>query len=443
MAVSQPKLNVGAGATSQVAGRRPRTLCVVTSGHLASTPRMLKAADAFHEAGYKVRVVCAEHVEWSIAASRQTRTTREWACRVVDWHRGTGRGLYYRSALRQRLARLVTHSVGRSRASLGVLARAVCRVAPELVAAAAAEPADLVYGGTSGGLAVTALVARRLGVPYALDLEDFHSAEQPDGPEARRAHAVMEEVERRVLSGAGFLTAGSEPISAAYAAKYSVRPVTINNVFSLPTRIPDFVVRPGQPLRLYWFSQRIGPGRGLEDAIRACGLLDRPLWLGILGNKDENYAKALKSLTNAVAPKLQLQLLPNRPPDEMVEACRGMDVGLALETGCPLNRELCLSNKIFTYILAGLAVVVTDTQGQRAVAEDLGEGAILYRPGDVAALAHGLRRWADDPEALLRAKRACWEAARRRWHWEHPRERGALLECVARVWQEDRVCAFS
>ena len=126
----------------------------------------------------------------------------------------------------------------------------------------------------------------------------------------------------------------------------------------------------------------------------------------------------------------------------MIDACRGADVGLALETGRTLSRQLCLTNKAFTYVLAGLAVAVTDTRGQRELADDLGEGAILYKPGDVAALSAGLRRWADDGAELLRAKRACWEAARRRWHWEHPLERGALLGAVAGVFKGERACAF-
>ena len=79
-------------------------------------------------------------------------------------------------------------------------------------------------------------------------------------------------------------------------------------------------------------------------------------------------------------------------------------------------------------MLAGLAVVFTDTPGQRRLAIDLGEGAILYPPGDVAALAAGLTRWASDKDLLGRARAAAWQAARRRWHWEHREERGALLD---------------
>jgi glycosyltransferase involved in cell wall biosynthesis len=414
-------------------------VCLITAGSLASTPRMLKAADALHEAGYRVRVVCSEHVDWAVEAGLRLRASRPWPCQVVDWHPRTGRWVYLRSAVRHRLARAAA-GVGPRRVPLAVLARTASRVAPELYRAAVAAPADLVYAGTAGALAVAAAAARRLAAPYALDLEDFHSAEQAGGGPGL-GDAVMEQIERRVLPGAAFLTAGSRPIADAYAAKYGVRPVVVNNVFPLPRQGPDFTRPADAPLRLHWFSQQVGPGRGLEDVVRAVGGLGRPLALSVLGHRDEGYVHSLRALAASVAPGLRIEFLPNRPPDEMLDACRGADVGLALETGRPLSRQLCLTNKVFTYVLAGLAVAVTDTEGQRPVAEDLGEGAILYKPGDAAALAAGLRRWADDGAALVRAKRACWEAACRRWHWEHPLERGALLGAVAGVFTGGRACA--
>ena len=62
--------------------------------------------------------------------------------------------------------------------STPLFVRAYSRVHDELVASVAAEPADLVYGGTTGALAAVAEAARRLGVPYGLDLEDFHTGER-------------------------------------------------------------------------------------------------------------------------------------------------------------------------------------------------------------------------------------------------------------------------
>jgi glycosyltransferase involved in cell wall biosynthesis len=84
-------------------------------------------------------------------------------------------------------------------------------------------------------------------------------------------------------------------------------------------------------------------------------------------------------------------------------------------------------------VLAGLAVVLTDTPGQAALATDLADGAVVYTPGDVPTLAAGLRRWANDKAALRQAKAAAWRAAKRRWHWEHPDDRGVLLNAVAKA----------
>jgi hypothetical protein len=75
-------------------------------------------------------------------------------------------------------------------------------------------------------------------------------------------------------------------------------------------------------------------------------------------------------------------------------------------------------------------MVVTDTPGQRPLADDLGTDAIVYAPGEIERLADGLTRWAGDRRALARAKTASWEAARRRWHWEHPLERDQLLSAI-------------
>jgi hypothetical protein len=75
-------------------------------------------------------------------------------------------------------------------------------------------------------------------------------------------------------------------------------------------------------------------------------------------------------------------------------------------------------------------MVLTDTPGQRPLADDLGSDAIVYAPGEIERLADGLAQWAGDRRALARAKAASWEAARCRWHWEHPLERDQLLSAI-------------
>jgi glycosyltransferase involved in cell wall biosynthesis len=411
-----------------------KRVCVLTSGHLASTPRMLKAADALHEAGYAVRVICAEHVDWCITAGNQLRAARRYPCDIVFFNVQIARSVHWRSRIRHKALRVLSKAVGPACLGLRQLASAGCRVGKELVGRVMAEPTDLIYAGTASALGPAALAARRLGVPYALDLEDFHSAEQDPSPDARLAHHIMEEVEKRVLPGAAFLTAGSQPMAEAYAAKYDLPPLlTVNNVFPLPPTEPALAPRGPAGLRMVWLSQTVGPNRGLEDAIHASGLAAIRGELDVRGYAVPGYFDDLVKLAGRVAPQLTLRSYPPDPHRSPEEICLTYDVGLALEQAHVLNRDLCLCNKPFTYLIAGLAVAATDTRGQRPLIQDLGEGGFLYKPGDVATFATGLRRWAHDDLALVRAKRAAWEAAKRRWHWEHPQERGAMLDAVAKV----------
>lgn len=390
---------------------------------------MLKAADALYMAGHQVRVVSTRHVDWATLADDELRKTRSWDWPVVDYHAVNAKALYWKTGVCLKGARMLTSVLGASRSPLPLAAWAHRRAHPELVRAVLAEPSDLIYGG-GGALSIPAIAARKAGVPYALDLEDFHSAEQEDSSSAQLSHALAERIEHAVLKEAVFLTAGSQEIAAAYAAKYDVRPLTINNTFPLPLTEPCYTFSPGNQLRLYWFSQTIGPRRGLEDAVRAMGVAKIPGELHLRGNPSPGYLDTLRHLAVDIAPDLDIVHHDPAPPDKMIDLARGYDIGLALEQPTVFNRKVCLTNKAFTYMLAGLALVFTDTPGQRPLAMDLGEGATLYGSGEIEALAEALKYWSEDKQMLSRAKKASWEAAKRRWHWEHPEERGTLLQAV-------------
>jgi hypothetical protein len=406
-------------------------VCVITAGHLSTCPRMLKAADALSRAGHAVRIVSTRHVAWATATDSELSATRRWSSwQVVNYDRATARATYIRSGLRRRWAMAIAERWGAARVPFAVVARAYSRVHPELVSAALAEPCDVMYGGTTGALAATAEAATRASVPFALDLEDFFSGEQ-QGADAGLVNALAGRVERELLPRASCLTAAGAAIRDEYAHIYGVTPISVNNTFPLPEITPLIEERRyGDPLRLYWFSQTIGPTRGLEEAIAAIGLARVPAELHLRGRPAPGYMDVLQRAAADAGAALHLEVLAPISPDAMIDSCRAYDIGLAVEQPAVRSRELCLTNKALTYPLAGLAVVVTDTAGQRPLGADLGEGALMYRPGDVQALAAGLQRWFAEPARLTCARRASWAAAERRWHWEHPAERDAMVGAI-------------
>ena len=401
-------------------------ICIMTAGHLATCHRMMKAADAL-AAEHEVRVISTRHVAWATAGDAAVRRDARWRWSVVGYDRGSSRAAFLKSGLRARASRAMVAAMGVGRVPSSIAVRAFSRVHDELVDAALVEPADLYYAGTNGALAAAAAAAAQSGARYALDLEDFHSGEHDESGAC--ANALAERIETGVLSQAVFLTTASTAMAAAYRHKYAVDPQPIHNTFPLPPRPPDFSRPRSGELSFYWFSQTIGLDRGLQEAISAIREARIAAELHLRGIARPEVIDHLRRLAGSV-PRLNIRHEPPSDPDTMVDRCRDHHVGLSLERTNPVSRAVCLPNKALTYPLAGLAVAVTDTPGQRPFAEDLGDGALVYAPGDIDALARGLARWANNPALLCRARMAAWEAARRRWHWEHEQDRGALVALV-------------
>ena len=403
-----------------------KRICVLTTGHLATSPRMTKAADAFAEAGARVHIISTSSTPWAVAADRDIvrRRPGAWTWDVVDYRARPATKTYLLSGVRQRSAKRLAALVGPGRVPLRIAGFARERVFPEIVRKASRIGADLVYGG-GAGLAAAAFAGSELGVPFGVDLEDFHTGDQVDAAEGRLVQSLSGRIERDVLPRAAFRTAGSEDIAQAYRQLYGVDVISINNTYRLPQ--PLRVEEIAGPLRLYWFSQTIGPGRGLEDAIAALGVSGIVAELHLQGQAVAGYGETLLHLAGRVAPNTAVVLHPPAMSDDMVSECARYDVGLAIETDAVLNRRLCLTNKALAYVAAGLAVALTDTPGQRRLAADLGKGGFVYQAGDVRRLAEQLRSWSNDRSSLQQAKAASLAASRTRWHWDHPMEKGRLI----------------
>ncbi len=399
-----------------------RRYTLITTGNVSTTPRLVKAADALTAAGHAVRVVAIAAAPVHDRADAAVMASRQWMLVRVAVRHGTVRGALRRGwhGGRQWMARLAWRLGLRPDA---IADRAVSRYLEPLTAAARAAPADVVIGHTLGALPAAARAAATLGAALAFDSEDLHSEELPPTPEHARTRALVAAVEARYLPRCRYVTASADGIADALAARYDMpRPAVILNTFSLadrpcagPPRRQRRVAAPS----LYWYSQLIGAGRGLEDALAALALVDRRVMLHLRGRMDPGYREPLGARIDALGVRDRVHFHDLVSPPELVRAAAEHDIGLALEQPSAMNRELCVTNKLCTYLLAGLAIVATDTRGQRGILADAPGAGVLYRPGDAAALARALSSLIESPAALHRAKAAARAAAERRYAWEY------------------------
>jgi glycosyltransferase involved in cell wall biosynthesis len=405
----------------------PRVVCIVSPGNLASNPRVLKEADALHAAGYAVTAVVCDYTEALRPFDDEIAARAPW--KAVRVARPAGERQVGRAA--RGLARLMT-GLG-LRASAGLAARAYGGPVSALSRAAGEVPADLYIAHYVAGLAAAADAARRRGAMLGFDAEDYHAGEGTPFD-----MSMVRTIEGALLPQCRHVTAAAPLIAKAYAAQCRIEPTTVLNVFPL-------AMAPAQPrvastperFSAYWFSQTIGLDRGLQSFIQAMARSRAHVTLDIRGGNRWGHGERLVELARGLGVGDRINLLPTARPEEMVTLAAAYDIGLSLETDVSENRRFCLTNKIFTYLLAGVPVLLSDTPAQRALAPELGAAARLVSLADPAAMAATLDDLAGSLPARAEAQASAWRLGRERYNWET--EKAALLASVARAFEAGQV----
>ncbi|MBI1883168.1 MAG: glycosyltransferase [Chlamydiae bacterium] len=377
---------------------------------------MVKEADLLVDMGYRVRVICAHWISWADQCDKLLLKGKGWTCLYVGGHPVTDKFHYHFTRVRQRFARsFLRRGVYFSK---NLRKKALSRVSSELERAAINCRADLYIAHTLGALPAAVAAARKNNVFVGFDAEDFHSGENLESSQQEN----VKYIENHYLRECDYVTASSQEIADMYKNKYKIpAPISVLNVFPLLQRPSG--LRPlslTSPLTLYWFSQTIGANRGLEDVVRAMGVLKNlKIELHLRGLWAAGYQKQFFELVNSVGLNIK-QILIHDPssPDDMVRLAAKYDIGLALEQPISLNRELCLTNKIFVYLLAGNAIIATATKAQRTLIDTIKPAAICYEAGDIKSLVHGIERWCKNRSLLEQARRQSWDYGSFKYNWD-------------------------
>jgi glycosyltransferase involved in cell wall biosynthesis len=168
---------------------------------------------------------------------------------------------------------------------------------------------------------------------------------------------------------------------------------------------------------LHWYSQTLGPGRGLDELLSALALLDHPAELHLRGKVSPGYLAHVRDRVPA-AWRDRVFIHDLVPNDQLLSRIAEHDIGLALEARDPPSRDLTVTNKILHYLLAGLPVVASNTAGQSEVAEHAPGAVRLYESGSADSLAGALDELLSSPAARASAREAALDASRRHFCWE-------------------------
>lgn len=404
-------------------------IVLLSCSSLSHNPRVLKAAGALARAGHDVTVLGAWlHADLKTQDLRLLRNAPFRFVPVLDATQSSRRAATAQLLRRARSkAAHLVHRVTR-RESPVQLGYAVAR----LLAHARDVAADLYIAHSEPALyAAWQLMGQ--GRCVGVDMEDWFSEDLL--PEARKSRPLklLRFLEGELLRRGAYASCPSRAMSSALAAAYgSKAPVAIYNVFPLASRPTRAGARqdrrdPALP-SICWYSQTLGPGRGIEDLIDALPLLTHPLELHLRGRVAPGVETWIKSrLPEAWRPRVFIH--PLVPNDEIADRVAEHDIGFAGEVPYCRNRDLTVTNKILQYLLCGLAVVASDTTGQREIAARAADAVDLYAASDSRALAATLNRLIGTPNRLHQMKAAAAQAAELTFCWE--RQESALLQATA------------
>lgn len=400
-------------------------ILILISKHLCTAPRPHKEATTLAKAGHEVTVRGFWFDPELVKRDRALMANKKWRFEpILDFqpnHSFNNWKTRFQSRLaRERFQRFHAFSPE----LLGYGTKAMLKAAHQ-------SRADLTIVHSEAGLWVGHQLLNE-GFRVGVDFEDWFSEDLLPEARATRPIAKLKELESRLIRECSYCLTTSNVMAEAMAEAYNApKPAVIYNTFPWAEREKiDHQQRDRQNLNipsLHWFSQTIGPGRGLEILFEALPHLEIPVEVHLRGDYPERSRQWLESRVSRQW-RNRIFIHSTVPNAELLSRISEHDIGLGLEVPHCLNRQFTITNKLFQYLQAGLAVIATNTAGQREVfAQAPGIGQLISS-NDHIALAQSLNTLLNDPKKLNTAKANSLEAAQNLFSWEQQADK--LLSLV-------------
>ena len=396
----------------------PLKILILTTGQISAQPRTVKQAISLSNR-FEVTVIYCPASPWCDNFDQKVFEENPQISWIkVGAHPIKNRFIYLLARLRRKIwetVYLLFGDVCNSAIKSSVL------YSQELEKEAMKHISDLYIGHNLGTIYAIIKAAKKHNSKSSFDFEDFHRGEDLKESFHWNRTKLIEDKFVLQLNGA---TTASPLISKAYQKCYpELSFQTILNVF--PYRDEKvFVNSQTERLKLFWFSQTIGKGRGLESLIKASARVIPQPSLTLLGNCSEHVKKEFISL--AIGEDFDLKLLsfkPVLPEVSLIYEATQHHIGICSEDPVTINRDLCLTNKIFTYMLGKNALLLSKTMAQIEFYEENSGVGTLYNLNDLNEIAKSLQVYQNNRELLNFHRSNSFQKAKEQYNWENESEK--------------------
>lgn len=273
--------------------------------------------------------------------------------------------------------------------------------------------ADVYIAHNIDTLEPAAMAAQERGALLMFDSMEFHS-DMGEG-QTRIEKEIVHAIQRRYLPKCSLILTSSDLLADALMEEYEIkRPLPL---FNVPPCVDQLSSKMESNLALYWRNAVVGLSqRGLDDALVAMTALPADVELHIQGKLPNDGGVAMRKRVAELGLQARIHIRPPYSPGDAVKEASRYHIGLCLERPGVRNHELTVSNKMFDYHMAGLAIVSSDLLPLRSVLER-SHGGLLFTPGIPEDLSRKILTLYNDRAALSQfasnARRFALQAANR------------------------------
>ncbi|MBF6589365.1 MAG: glycosyltransferase family 4 protein [Ktedonobacterales bacterium] len=293
--------------------------------------------------------------------------------------------------------------------------------------------ADAYHAHDANALPACHRAARRRRKPLVFDAHEFPFVE-PSTTRFRLLTSIARRRLRQIMRRCDAVITVSAPIAVEMRERYGgPLAVLVRNTppYIPPTSSNLLRERLGLPetSRIALYQGNLQPDRGLDRLIPAARYLAPGHILVLMGGG--SAGAELRAMIESEGVSQQVRILPPVPYDELLAWTASAHLGLIIyPPSFSPNVEMCLPNKLFEYLMAGLPVLASPLVAVEELLRAYDVGAVVPTL-ETAVVGQAISSMLANTEGLARLRRNALEASRHDLCWEV--EQRHLLDLYARL----------
>ncbi|WP_018610982.1 hypothetical protein [Segetibacter koreensis] len=329
----------------------------ITSTNLASNPRCRKEINLALASNYKVTYIAFDLPNWTKEKEKHIQNDLAGVEKIyvsagreklINWVISTSLEVFLRKVYKCISATsLVSYAISRRSLQL-IWALKKLKVKPDLV---------IVHNPPAFYPAY--YYSKKYNIPFAIDIEDYHPGEGNNNVISNLTIQLI----KKILPFANYVSFAAplikEKITSDVLPHKIANTFIINNVFPDSEFLKPSKITASGKIQLVWFSQNIDKDRGLEEILPVIESLKDKFEITLIGNIRQEF------YNNHLQGKPFIHIVSSLSQTDLNSKLCEFDIGLAIDTAsADENRNICLTNKIWSYFQAGLFIIASDTSAQ-------------------------------------------------------------------------------